>query len=96
MERILFRKVEKAFDTKDFRLAIQQRKIEELEATVERLRPTKRRKVVPDPNTAFSTIEDIYRAQIEAGRIEVESEEEDTTIESSEEESEGGDCIIVR
>ena len=95
-ERILFRKVEKAFDTKDFRLALQQRKIEELEATVERLRPTKRRKVVPDPNTTFTTIDDVHRAQVEAGRIEVESEEEDTTSELEEEESEAEDCIVAR
>ena len=95
-ERLLFRKVEKAFNAKDFSLALQQRRIEELEATVERLRPTKRRKVVPDPNTIFSTIEDIHKAQVEAGRIEVESEEEDTTSKSEEEESEGEDCIVAR
>jgi len=60
-ERLLFRKLEKAFDVKDLRLALQVREIEELKATVERLRPTKRRKVVPDPNTTFATIEDVYK-----------------------------------
>ena len=63
---------------------------------MERLRPTKRRRVVPDPNTTFATIEDVYKAQVEAGRIEVELEEEDTTSESEEEESEEEDCIIAR
>ena len=66
-----------------------------MEATVERLRPTKRRKVVPDPNTTFSTIEDIYKAQAEAGRIEVESEEEDTTS-KSEKKNQKGRIVLLR
>jgi len=42
---------------------------------VERLKPTKRRRVVPDPNTIFATINDIHRAQVEAGRFDSESSE---------------------
>ena len=61
-----------------------------------RLRPTKRRKVVPDLNTTFATIEDVHKAQVEAGRIEVESEEEDTTSEAEDEESDGSECIVAR
>ena len=49
-ERLLFGKLEKAFDKKDYVIAVQKREIEALNATVERLKPTKRRKVVPDPN----------------------------------------------
>jgi len=61
-ERFLFRKIEKAFDEKDFQLAMQRRKIEQLEATVKRLMPSKRKKVVPDPNSVFVDIEKIHKA----------------------------------
>ncbi|KAK4139149.1 uncharacterized protein C8A04DRAFT_16115, partial [Dichotomopilus funicola] len=32
--------------------------------------PSKRKRVQTDPNTVFASIEQVYRAQIEAGRIE--------------------------
>jgi len=95
-ERLLFRKLEKAFDAKDLRLTLQVREIKELKVTVERLRPTKRRKVVPDSNTTFTIIEDVYKVQVEAGRIEVESEDEDTISELEDEELEDSDCIVAR
>jgi len=94
-ERLLFRKVEKAFNQKNYQLATQAREIEALKATVERLKPTKRRRVVPDPNTIFATIDDIHRAQVEAGRFDLESSDSSEDSES-EEESEGAeDCIVA-
>ncbi|KAK4222708.1 hypothetical protein QBC38DRAFT_518634 [Podospora fimiseda] len=74
--RLLFRKVEKAFDEKDFELARLQQENESLKARLEAARPSKRRKVVTDPNSQFASIEQIHRAQIEAGRIEDSSAEE--------------------
>jgi hypothetical protein len=94
-ERILFRKVEKAFDQKDFRLATLQRRVDELEATVERLKPSKRRRVVPDPNQVFADIENIRQAQEEAGRSVENSEEEESDSEQESEESEAVSCISV-
>lgn len=62
---------------------------------MERLKPTKRRRVVPDPNTIFATIDDIHRAQVEAGRFDLESSDSSEDSES-EEESEGAeDCIVA-
>ncbi|KAL2152921.1 hypothetical protein VTH82DRAFT_4076 [Thermothelomyces myriococcoides] len=39
-------------------------------------KPLKRKKVVLDPNEKFATIEQIYNAQVEAGRIEKPTDEE--------------------
>ena len=75
-ERLLFRKIEKAFDQKDYTIAFQKREIEQLQATVERLKPTQRKKVVPDPNSEFATIEAIWKAQQEAGGVKISSSEE--------------------
>jgi len=41
---------------------MQRRKIEQLKATVKRLMLSKRKKVVPDPNSVFINIEKIYKA----------------------------------
>ncbi len=49
--RLLFRKVEKAFDEKDFELARLQQENEVLRAKLEATTKTKKKKVVPDPNT---------------------------------------------
>lgn len=67
-ERLLFRRIKKGWDLKDFRLTIQARRIEELEVTVKQLKPSKQRKIVPDPNTTFTDIENIRAAQEVAGR----------------------------
>ncbi|KAK4139519.1 uncharacterized protein C8A04DRAFT_15791, partial [Dichotomopilus funicola] len=54
-------------------------------------RPSKRKRVQTDPNTLFASIEQVHRAQIEAGRIE------DTMAEESGSESGGSEasCIVV-
>jgi hypothetical protein len=62
---------------------------------VERLKPTKRRKVVPDPNTIFADIANIRRAQEEAGRFDSEPSESETTSESELEEEEVLEEIVV-
>jgi hypothetical protein len=53
--------------------------------------PSKRKKVVPDPNSVFVNIEQIHQAQIEAGRIEESSAEESNSERSESKAS----CIVV-
>jgi len=65
--RVLFRKVAKGLDDKDFVIAQHELRIKQLEARVLQLEPRKRRKVVTSPNSKFADIEAIYRAQVEAG-----------------------------
>ena len=64
---MLFRKIAKGLDDKDFIIAKQERKIQALEARVVQLEPRKRRKVRTSPNSKFANIEKIYKAQMEAG-----------------------------
>ena len=89
--RLLFRKVEKAFDEKDFELARLQQENEVLKAKLEATVKTKRKKVVPDPNTQFASIEQVHKAQIEAGRID-NSIAEESGSESSDSDA---SCIVV-
>jgi len=91
-QRLLFRKVEKSLDLKDFEITRLRQKIEALEAEVERLKPTKRKKVVLDPNVRFATIADIRKAQRDAGR---EIKEDSEASEGSKSDSEPEDCIVV-
>ena len=85
--RLLFRKVEKAFDQKDSELARLRQENEALKSQLEVARPSRRKKVVTDPNSVFASIEQIHQAQIDAGRIEgsvaEESESESTESEAS-------------
>jgi len=79
-DKLFLRKVGKAMDEKDFELAICKRRIEALEAELDRIQRTKRRKVELDPNTQFANIETISAAQRAVGRNPAEdsdSEEED-------------------
>jgi hypothetical protein len=68
--RVLFRKVAKGLDEKDFLIAQHERRIQQLEARVQQLEPRKRRKVRTSPNSKFASIEDIYRAQVADGERE--------------------------
>jgi hypothetical protein len=54
-------------------------------------RPSRRKRVVTYPNIQFATIEQIYQAQIDAGRIEdpVAEESGSESVESE------GSCIVV-
>ena len=65
--RVLFRKISKGLDNKDFVIAQHERRIQQLKARVIELQPRKRWKVVTSPNSKFADIEKIYKAQVEAG-----------------------------
>ena len=58
---------------------------------MELAKPSKKKKVVPDPNSVFVDIEQIHQAQIEAGRAEESSAEESDSERSEREAS----CIVV-
>ncbi len=87
----MFRKVEKAFDQKDVKLAQLQQENKALKAQLEAAQPSKRKRVKTDPNILFASIEQVHKAQIEAGRIE------GTVAEESGSESGGSmaSCIVV-
>ena len=80
--KILFRKVAKSLDDKDFVIAKHELRIKQLEARVEELKPKKRRKVRTSPNSKFAGIKAIRRAQIEAGNSEIKAEDFDISIDS--------------
>ena len=63
--RVLFRKISKGIDQKDFVITQQEMKIKQLESRLVQLQPRKRRKVEASPNSKFVSIKDIIRTQIE-------------------------------
>jgi len=89
--RVLFRKITKSLDNKDFTITSHQLRIQQLEARVEQLAPRKRRKVQTSPNSRFATIRAIQEAQIQAGDRQVILNES----ELSEDSISIGDCIEV-
>jgi hypothetical protein len=90
--RVLFRKVAKSLDNKDYVIAEQELRIKQLEARLEQLGPRKRRKVRTSPNSKFAEIDTIKQAQIEAGDRQADAEDSD----SSENSDSTMDCIIVQ
>jgi len=89
--RLLFRKLEKIFDEKDYQLAQLRQENEALKVRLEGTTTGRRKRVVPDPNQRFVNIEQIRRAQIAAGRIENPVAEESR----SENPDEARDYIVV-
>jgi len=86
-DKLFLQKVGKALDEKDFELALCKRRIESLEAEVDRLQRTKRRRVKPDPNTLFANIETIRAAQKAVERNPVEDSDSEEEGDSSDVES---------
>jgi hypothetical protein len=74
---VLFRKVSKAWDQRDFVIIQHEYRIKQLEARVIQMEPRKRRKVRTSPNSKFAGIEAIKKAQIEAGDREIKEEDSD-------------------
>ena len=80
--RVLFQKVAKGLDNKDFVIAQHELRIQQLEARVQQLEPRKRRKVQTSPNSKFAEIGAIRKAQIEAGDRQIEAEDSDVSTDS--------------
>jgi hypothetical protein len=66
-QRIVFKKVSKAYDEKNWQLGSALRENQKLRSQLEATGPTKRRRVETSPNSRFVNIKAIHRAQIEAG-----------------------------
>ena len=64
-------KIKKGYDEKTFESARQKARIEELEATVQRLRPQKKASVKPNPNDKFVNINQVMETK---ARLEKEAE----------------------
>lgn len=91
-QRLLFRKLTKGFEDKDYHLAHALQKIESLEAQLVAQRPQKRKKVEMSPNSKFVGIEAIHAA--ENGDSEVDdslsnADKSDVHIDIE-------DCIVVQ
>src|SRR5882757_4354760 len=89
--RLLFRKVIKGFDEKDFTLGQSEIRIQQLEAKLEQLQPKKRRKVQTSLNSKFVDTKAIKEAQILARDREVIQIDSESSIDSDSTE----DCIEV-
>ncbi len=89
--RLLWRKVEKVIDEKDYQLALLGQENEALKVRLEGSTTVRRKKVVPDPNRKFVNIEQIHRAQVAVGRAEDPIDEES----GSDSPEEAEDCIVV-
>lgn len=90
-QRLLFRKVIKGIDEKEYELGKANIKIKELEERLEHLRPRKKRKVQTSPNSKFATTRAIKEAQIAAGERQIEAGESELEGDSDSTES----CIEV-
>jgi hypothetical protein len=90
-QRLLFKKVNKAFDMMDHDKALLQAENQALHAQLEAIKPRKRKRVEVDPNMAFASIAAIRRAQLEAGAV-VE-EPEDSPVDDDH--SDTNSCIVV-
>lgn len=91
-QRQLFRKVRKAFDEKDIKIATLERQVEALQVQNEALRPRKRKRVDLSPNSRFANIQDIQRTHMAVSELK-NNKNEESDIESV---SESGSCIIVK
>jgi hypothetical protein len=78
--KLLFRKIAKAFDEKDSLLATAERQVDHLERQLEAARPKKRRKVRTSPNSKFVNIGAIWQAQNEANGVEIEEDDGEGSI----------------
>ncbi len=81
-QRVLFRKIVKGIDEKDYELGKANMRIKELEERLEQLRPKKKRKVQTSPNSKFATTRAIKEAQIAAGERQIEAVESESGGES--------------
>lgn len=96
--RLAMRKIASAWEKQQMEAVVNQQRIVALEAEVERLRPKKRRKKVPNPNKRFMTVSEILAAGQDINSIPGDEDEqlpaEVEVVESSGSE-EAEDEIIV-
>jgi hypothetical protein len=78
--RVLFMKMLKSLDEKYFIIAQHEHQIKQLKARGIELEPRKRRKVRTSPNSKFTSVKAIKKAQIEARNLKIEHKNSDDTI----------------
>ena len=81
--KLLFRKITKAFDEKDSLLAATEQRVNQLEKQLEAAQPKKRKRVRTSPNSKFVNIEAIRKAQNEANGVEIEEERKKSLLNQS-------------
>ncbi|KAK7218192.1 hypothetical protein V2G26_006195 [Clonostachys chloroleuca] len=76
--RLLFRKIYKGLDEQQVKISLNTVKIAQLERQNEMLRPKKRTRLLPNPNSKFSTVEQLAKqaARYDAIPDEIEAPEE--------------------
>ncbi|OBS20524.1 hypothetical protein FPOA_17809 [Fusarium poae] len=101
--RLLFRKVGKALDDNIVKLTAAEVQTDHLTNALEKARPQKRRRVIPDPNKDFVELHEVQteKARLAAeggGESDIHSDLEGSTLSDSgsEKSSEAEDCIEVR
>ncbi|KAK2931908.1 hypothetical protein FoTM2_009426 [Fusarium oxysporum f. sp. vasinfectum] len=101
--RLLFRKVGKALDDNIVKLTAAEVQTDHLTNALEKARPQKRRRVIPDPNKDFVELHEVQteKARLAAeggGESDIHSDLEGSTLSNSgsEKSSEAEDCIKVR
>ncbi len=80
--RLLFRKISKGFNEKNFALRQAKVRIQQLEARLDQLQPRKRKRVQTSPNSRFADTRAIRRAQILAGDQEIVQVDSDSATDS--------------
>jgi hypothetical protein len=97
--RQLFGKLAKSLDNHILKNTMIEARIEALQHSIDRLRPRKRRRVLPAPNNDFVQLADVLRVRRAMGVIpdsEGEEEEETEEIIKNEDNSVIEDCIEVK
>lgn len=89
--RLLFRKISKGFDAKDYKLMQSENQVKQLKHKLESIIPKKRKAVKTSPNSKFIGIKAIRKAQLDVGDREIDIDESSSSIESDS----TGDCIEV-
>jgi len=72
---LFLKKVSKAMDEQAFKLAVNKRKIQGLEASLKYIRATKKKRVEIDPNKLFVTVGTVREAQRKVGRMPLDSDD---------------------
>lgn len=100
--RLLFQKLSKALDTITAQVAAAEALADYLQASLDRAKPKKRRKVLPDPHKAFVDIEDIMKERAKMKRSQGDDvytvHDSASKLDQSEWDSnpEAMDCIVLR
>ncbi|KAK1948806.1 hypothetical protein LY78DRAFT_595141, partial [Colletotrichum sublineola] len=81
--RLLFAKVGKRLDNINATLAENSKRIQSLEAQLERMTKQKKGKVIVDPNTRFATIEDIIIAKEKAAKDKAKEDAKKAAIKAA-------------